>query len=478
MDGITYWMKVFGTTAQRKTDTVHHLLCHIPLEYIQSSVGYCFICARFCENLEAVRQRLHTFFVFINGIMSFWNWIKSKISNTATSLAKSKGEGEPYIQLETAGQAQLRPRISFWRDSKGAMTEMNGNLQILKREYERLCLILDCIKKSDVNSNDAILLTLPELPRFSYENSSVKIYIPPNLDLLQTMALIKKNRVEEAKYQHMMKVQEITKRLSMVSDYIGMEDYVKAHDVLEAVGRRINTIDSRDVGFRYAQLSKVLKNKIIEREKLKQYEFIEEQRRVKNEKEEKQKIMDFVLTQNSRRKVGDFIVLRDFCENGIACLYHFTNKANIKSIREKGGLYASAYHSKLGIIAKKSVHPVRSTKNNDVINFSEYVSLSICKEHYMAAELFDAGVDICILKISTEVVGYYNTYFTDRDTSNEELRIGKEFQDTDYINFNAVKDDKLTPHDVNYSQKFAEVLVKAFIPLNLIQNIDNPIKLK
>lgn len=419
----------------------------------------------------------HFLFDCKNSIMSFWNWIKSKITNTAdTSLVvKSKGEGESHVQLEKTQQIPQRLKTRSKEEQQEPNTEID-NLQRLKQEYERLCSVLEHIKRKGKYST--ILQTLPELPRLSYGSVSVKIYIPPKFEAIKTMAAMKEVRVEEEKYQLMMQEQEITNRLGMVSDYIGTGDYVSAQDALETAGLLINTIDSKEVELRYTKLSRLLKIREDEEKMLKIEKCAEEQRRKNKEKQEKAKYLAFIQSVNSRRKVGDSIVLRDFSDNGIACLYHFTSKANLKSIREKGGLYATAYHSKFGIVARGAVIQASQIKNNDVINFSEYVSLSICKEHFMARELYNAGVDVCVLKIRTDVVRYYKTYFTDIDTSNERFRIGKEFQDIGNINFNAVKDDKLTPCSANYAQKFAEVLVYAFIPLNLIENIDNPIKLK
>lgn len=352
------------------------------------------------------------------------------------------------------------------------------NLPKLKQEYERLCKVLEHIKKTSDDNSKAVLASLPELPTLSYSSTSVKVYAPPTLDSLPTMVTLREERLEAERYQRMMHEQEVTKRLGMVSDYIGIGDYVKAHEILDAAGKLINTIENKDVELRYTNLSKTLIRREEEEKILKREKRSEERKRKKKEKEEKQKFISFLQSKNSRCKVGHMIALQDFNDNGIAYLYHFTSKANLKSISKNGGLYARAYHGRLGITVKDSVPDAKLSKNNSVINFSEYISLSICKEHYMAREQFEAGVDVCILKIRTDVVEYYNTYFTDRDTSNERYRIGNGYQDTDYINFDAVKDDNLTIDDINYAQKYAEVLVDTFIPIGLIENIDNPIKLK
>lgn len=397
---------------------------------------------------------------------------------TKSSSDKSGEEGTMYVQPEPDTQSHITQEPINETYPLQIKEVDFDNLPKLKQEYERLCKALEHIKKTSDDNSKAVLASLPELPKLSYSSTSVKVYTPPTLDLLPTMVTLREERLEAERYQRMMHEQEVTKRLGMVSDYIGIGDYVKAHEILDAAGKLINTIENKDVELRYTNLSKTLIRREEEEKILKREKRSEERKRKKKEKEEKQKFISFLQNKNSRCKVGHMIALQDFNDNGIAYLYHFTSKANLKSISKNGGLYARAYHGKLGITVKDSVPDAKLSKNNSVINFSEYISLSICKEHYMAREQFEAGVDVCILKIRTDVVEYYNTYFTDRDTSNERYRIGNGYQDTEYINFDAVKDDNLTIDDINYAQKYAEVLVDTFIPIGLIENIDNPIKLK
>ena len=408
--------------------------------------------------------------------MTFWDWIKSKIKNS--SLVPTNEDRVTHTMPQPTLLATPRNEIDLEKESLEAREIVHDNLPKLKQEYERLCKVLEHIKKTSDNNSKAVLASLPELPKLSYSSTSVKVYTPPTLDSLPTMVTLREERLEAERYQRMMHEQEVTKRLGMVSDYIGIGDYVKAHEILDAAGKLINTIENKDVELRYTNLSKTLIRREEEEKILKREKRSEERKRKKKEKEEKQKFISFLQSKNSRCKVGHMIALQDFNDNGIAYLYHFTSKANLKSISKNDGLYARAYHGRLGITVKDSVPEAKLAKNNSVINFSEYISLSICKEHYMAREQFEAGVDVCILKIRTDVVKYYNTYFTDRDTSNERYRIGNGYQDTEYINFDAVKDDNLTIDDINYAHKYAEVLVDTFIPIGLIENIDNPIKLK
>lgn len=356
--------------------------------------------------------------------------------------------------------------------------ELNS-LSLLKQEYERLCSVIRSLEEVATEYANRTLTTIPELPHdFSNKRKTVNIYNPPKLASLPTMTGLKRARIEEELYQLKIKEQEVTKYLGMANDYIGAGDFEKAHEVLEIAKLTINTVESTAIELRLKELSKTLHRKETDAKMLKREKRLEERRKKKKAAEEKYRFLKCVQTKNMHNKTGAMIALRDFSDNGIAYLYHFTSKANLKSIRKHGGLYARTYHSRLGIIVKDDFQPTRQAKPNNAIDFSEYISLSVCKEHYLAREMYDAGIDVCILKISTDVVMYYNTYFTDRDTSNERYKIGKGIHDTSFIDFNAVKDDNLLPNDVGYIKKYAEVLVDSFIPISLIENIDNPIIVK
>ena len=89
-----------------------------------------------------------------------------------------------------------------------------------------------------------------------------------------------------------------------------------------------------------------------------------------------------------------------------------------------------------------------------------------------------AGVDLGVLRIIKNKMKFYNTQFADRDTSSGRYRMGNDYSDADYINFDAINDDNLMEGDINYEKRFAEVLVDSYIPLDMIENIDNPIKFK
>ena len=59
----------------------------------------------------------------------------------------------------------------------------------------------------------------------------------------------------------------------------------------------------------------------------------------------------------------------------------------------------------------------------------------------------------------------------------KQMRHGNSFEDLKKVNLRATQTPAYLLSDIEYKQKQAEVLVKGFIPLKYIQNVNNPEKL-
>lgn len=389
-------------------------------------------------------------------------------------------EGVVYVQPNPTIQTAVRQEIHKTAEPLKIRDEESDNLKLLKQEYERLSKHLEYLISKQ---NDIKAASLPSLPVLSYsegpQQPHIRVFTARKLEGVLTMEGIKEARIEEEIYNIKLKNQEVTIHLGKASDFIGEGDYVKAAEELAVAGTLLQSLDkSADIERRHREIERVLLKKQADSKMLQRERRAQEKQRKKKEKEEKQRLHERLERKNGTIKPGYHIVLDDLRDNGIAYFYHFTSKKNIKSIKQHGGLIARAYHSKLGISVCDEVPQEKRQKQIAHIDFSEYISLSLCKEHYLAKEMFDSGVDVYVLKIKTDVVRYYNTQFADRDTSGERYRMGSNYSDVDYINFDAINDDNLEEDDINYVKRFAEVLVDSFIPLDMIENIDNPIKLK
>lgn len=413
--------------------------------------------------------------------MGFWQWINKIFRPISSKKTNKEIGGRLYADIPCDHQHSedsITEDIDSSFDNEKTFSLKSNRLAALKKEYEQLCIKLQSLEERTKEAKAESVIKLGELPRLSYDNTiRLGIFTPLSLKPIPTMNELKEARKAEEKFQIKIKEQEVTKHLGLASDYIGVGDYAKAHEELLIAGKIIHTIEKPEIEHRYMNLSKLLIRKDEESKILKRAKISEERKNKKKAKEERKRLLFNIQHKNTHLKSGYKITINDFVNHGISHLYHFTSKANLKSIIDHGGLYARAYHSKVGISVEDEI-PDPIIGSIFEVDIPNYICLSVCKEHYMARKQFDDGVDVCILKISLDVVKYYSTYFTDKDISEENIRIGRECHDTTNIHFEAVKNDNLTVTDIDYSQKFATVLVDGFIPLSMIENIDNPIKLK
>ena len=152
-------------------------------------------------------------------------------------------------------------------------------------------------------------------------------------------------------------------------------------------------------------------------------------------------------------------------------LYHFTDRANLDSIIEAGGLYSWADCEARHITIPKpgSSDSSRSLDMRD--GLQHFVRLSLCREHPMKYVATKEGrIDNpVLLEISPEVIYWSETCYADRNATKNGAQVGSDITDFKQIHFDSVRaaNHFNLPEE---EQKFyqAEVLVKGFIPLEYI----------
>ena len=161
-------------------------------------------------------------------------------------------------------------------------------------------------------------------------------------------------------------------------------------------------------------------------------------------------------------------------ENGIDYLYHFTDMDRIESIKKYGGLLSLKRCLDEGIAM-----PVRadmaSTRDIDAqMGLEDFVRTSFCSRLPKIKERQKEGAVLVLLKIDPEVALFEDTIFTDIEATQPNLQYGKGIDDLRRVNLQATKKLISRPGDADYWQRQAEVLVKGFIPLKYILNINSP----
>ncbi|WP_297066796.1 DarT ssDNA thymidine ADP-ribosyltransferase family protein [uncultured Duncaniella sp.] len=163
-------------------------------------------------------------------------------------------------------------------------------------------------------------------------------------------------------------------------------------------------------------------------------------------------------------------------KHGINKLYHFTDRDNLQSIIENGGLYSWADCESKGITIPKPGGGDLSRSLDRRDNLQNYVRVSFVDEHPMMFVAMDDDriTNPVILEIDPEVIFDENTKFADRNATRNGANVGGSLDDFKNIHFDSVKADDYFDLDEEEQPFYqAEVLVKNFIPLDKIINISN-----
>ena len=163
-------------------------------------------------------------------------------------------------------------------------------------------------------------------------------------------------------------------------------------------------------------------------------------------------------------------------QQGIRKLYHFTDRDNLQSIIQHGGLYSWADCEEKGITIAKPGGSDGSRSLDARDGLQHYVRVSFVTRHPMMYVAMNEGriSNPVILEIDPEVIYWKDSQYADRNATKNGAQVGDGLDDFHKIHFSAVKARKhfdLAEEEQMFFQ--AEVLVKHFIPLECIKNIGN-----
>ena len=157
-------------------------------------------------------------------------------------------------------------------------------------------------------------------------------------------------------------------------------------------------------------------------------------------------------------------------------LYHFTDRDNLASIIQNGGLYSWADCKEKEISIAKPGGDDASHSLDTRDNLQYYVRVSFITRHPMmyAAMNEERISNPVILEINPEVLYWQENKYADRNATKNGAQVGDGIEDFRKIHFNTIKTRSyfdLPEEEQPFYQ--AEVLVKKFIPLEYITNIEN-----
>lgn len=187
------------------------------------------------------------------------------------------------------------------------------------------------------------------------------------------------------------------------------------------------------------------------------------------------------FTEEEYRKI-DIATLKDassnykkfFEEHNIEYLYHFTDRRNLESIKEHGGLFSCRYLTTNNI----STHPGGDEELQRIdreYDLDDYVRLSFVHRHPMGWRLkMNENRDFVVLKIRKDVAFSKDTLFSDVNAATPEHQHGGGIENLKAVNLDIVNIDYAAMNSKIQEQRTAEVMVRKSIPLEYIINIDNP----
>lgn len=166
-------------------------------------------------------------------------------------------------------------------------------------------------------------------------------------------------------------------------------------------------------------------------------------------------------------------------QHGIKTLYHFTDRDNLASIIQHGGLYSWKDCEERGISITKPGGGGKGSLSwglDQSKKLEHYTRVSFTRNHPMmyVAMKENRISNPVVLEIDVEVIYEADTLFADCNATRNDVNIGQTLEDFKRIHFEKVK--RLNHFDLDESeQKYyqAEVLIKHCIPLKAITNIGN-----
>jgi hypothetical protein len=160
-------------------------------------------------------------------------------------------------------------------------------------------------------------------------------------------------------------------------------------------------------------------------------------------------------------------------DNNITKLYHFTDRANLESIRKNGGLLSWSSCNDLSIAIPKPGGNALSRDLDSNKGLQNYVRLSFVEDNPMKYVAMSDGRinDPVILEIDLEVIYYDTTIFTNQNAAKTGVVADSSLATFQSIRFHYFRYNYLDLYPDTKPYYQAEVLVAERIPIKLIMNI-------
>lgn len=192
----------------------------------------------------------------------------------------------------------------------------------------------------------------------------------------------------------------------------------------------------------------------------------------KLEKEQERKYQEQKKrTQNFKPDWEDFKSV--LTANKIHTLYHFTDRANLKSIRKHGALYSWHYCVTNNIDIPVPGGNQLSRDLDTRKGLQDYVRVSFTRSHPMMFVQPIRNRNNVILEIDTEIIFWNRTQYADKNATRNDVNVGSSLHDFMQLRFDLFKLPNhfgLSDFDRPFFQ--GEVLIPTKIPAKYIRNLN------
>lgn len=390
---------------------------------------------------------------------------KDRIARAIRNINIKLSEIDKYVNIENLDKSeQLLSEIDAIFGTIPDNVEVRNNISKRRDSIQQLSKILEQREEEkriaqsiqDINSNlfeidkyvqsknlgraEQLLSEIDEIVSTIHIERSIKDRISERKTNIRELRRELKKKEEEAGIEK--NIREINSKLFKIDEYVQKEDLNSAEQLLS------------DIDDIYRMIP-------WERES-------EVDGKISRQRDSVQKLSETLAERGKKKEI--------FEQNGICYLYHFTAKENLDSIREHGGLYSWDYCDKHNIRISTAGGGDLSRSLDKGVHLEDYVRLSFCRDHPMAYRVWQrTGKDIVLLKIKLDVAYIPETRFTDINAADGNFKIGADANFiAGHINFRATKRTRVKNTDPDFKLHQAEVLVKTFVPIDYIINIDSP----
>ena len=390
--------------------------------------------------------------------------------------------------------------------------------KVVRNLSKRISELNDEKGKADVEleSLEKKIIKIPsfEIKQLEAKKIKVKPFTSPTPRPVRTMKDLMQKRKEEEVERRQQLQQQVAKNLDTARIFINDENPDSAEELLFRTSSALQELKDNQLNNLYEELlndikglKDILRQKEIERLEAEDRQKAEEEKRKRDqdclrrqrEEEERQERkrqareyeeklvreeearrleIDRLTTLVTRTKGDANKILQYLRMKGITRFYHFTDRQNLIRIKQLGGLYSWYYCEQNGIEIPNPGGDYDSRRYDIRHGLQDYVRLSFCDDHPMAWRKHKEGSSLLLLYIDINVATFKDTLFTDRNAASSSFACGGNYDDLMKINIQATQRNYVSRNEGEiFFQHQAECMIKTFIPLRYITNIDNPRKM-